>query len=87
MGLKDHKKKNHSTLEAQLRRELAKIMEEKNLSKLTIAEKTGISYSTLHRTIEGKSLPSLSKIEALADALDMDVVISFKPRHTEEEGK
>ena len=44
---------------------------------MNIAEISGVSYSTIHRMLEGTALPSLSKLEKLAASLDKELVIYF----------
>ena len=52
--------------------ELAARMREKGLTPLAIAERLDIDRSTVTRWIQGLSMPSVDKIPALAEMLDVE---------------
>lgn len=57
---------------------LKELMGVKDISSVSLAEKLGVSKATISYWINGKVFPDPDKLQAIADALDVEVWELFK---------
>lgn len=60
---------------------------EKGISQAKLAEMVGMQQPSIARLESGKIVPSLETVERIANALDLQVKISFKNKKGVENGK
>lgn len=68
---------------------LKEIMQEKGVTSVALAEKIGVSKVTISNLINNKTMPSLSTLETIAEALNVPVwqlLVSKEEVQTDKDG-